>query len=118
MGMSQIPLILLPHPSAALLPHVPYSILSQESSLLSQECLEMVSTPVPHSSFPPISFSLIVFGYDLCIFKEMTYLSCGDSQSPNFADCVPECHVTCSALLFPVRISSALLWRMLCIFIV
>ena len=31
----------------------------------------------------------------------MTYLSCRDSQSLNFADCVPECHVTCSALLFP-----------------
>lgn len=22
----------------------------------------------------------------------MTYLSCGDSQSPNFADYIPECH--------------------------
>lgn len=50
-------LILLPHPSAALLPHVPYSILSQESSLLSQECVETVSTPVPHSSLPPVSLS-------------------------------------------------------------
>lgn len=56
MGMSHIPLILLPPPSAALLPHVPYSILSQESSLLSQECLETVSTPVPHSSLPPVLF--------------------------------------------------------------